>query len=64
METIATAVAEANTAVAAEVLERVREREPAFLEQLVLNVLTALGYRGRLGQPSTWAGPAIMAWTA
>jgi restriction system protein len=49
VETIAKAVAEANSAVAAEVLQRVREREPAFLEQLVLNVLTALGYRGAAG---------------
>jgi restriction system protein len=49
VETIARAVAEANSAVAAEVLERVREREPAFLELLVLNVLTALGYRGAAG---------------
>jgi restriction system protein len=49
VETIAKAVAEANSAVAAEVLERIREREPAFLEQLVLNVLTALGYRGAAG---------------
>jgi restriction system protein len=49
VETIAKAVAEANSAVAAEVLERVREREPAFLERLVLNVLTALGYRGAAG---------------
>ena len=49
VETIAKAVAEANSAVAAEVLERVQEREPVFLEQLVLNVLTALGYRGAAG---------------
>ncbi len=49
VETISKAVAEANSAVAAEVLERVREREPAFLERLVLNVLTALGYRGAAG---------------
>lgn len=49
VETIAKAVAEANSAVAAEVLDRVREREPVFLEQLVLNVLTALGYRGAAG---------------
>lgn len=49
VETIAKAVAEANSAVAAEALERVREREPAFLERLVLNVLTALGYRGAAG---------------
>ena len=48
-ETIAKAVEEANNAVAAEVLERVREREPAFLERLVLNVLTAMGYRGAAG---------------
>jgi restriction system protein len=48
-ETIAKAVTEANNAVAAEVLERVREREPAFLERLVLNVLTAMGYRGAAG---------------
>ena len=49
VETIAKAVAEANSAVAAEVLERVRDRDPVFLEQLVLNVLTALGYRGAAG---------------
>lgn len=48
-ETISKAVAEANNAVAAEVLERVREWEPAFLERLVLNVLTAMGYRGAAG---------------
>jgi restriction system protein len=48
-ETISKAVAEANNAVAAEVLERVREREPAFLERLVLSVLTAMGYRGAAG---------------
>ncbi len=48
-ETISKAVAEANNAVAAEVLDRVREREPAFLERLVLNVLTAMGYRGAAG---------------
>jgi restriction system protein len=32
--------------VAAEVLDRVRQREPAFLERLVLSVLTAMGYGG------------------
>ena len=46
-ETISKAVAEANNAVAAEVLERVREREPAFLERLVLNVLDRHGIPGR-----------------
>jgi restriction system protein len=48
-ETVAAAVEEANAAVAAEVLNRVRGREPAFLEHLVLEVLTAMGYGGAAG---------------
>jgi restriction system protein len=48
-ETIESAVEESNTAVADEVLERVRERDPAFLERLVLDVLTAMGYGGAAG---------------
>jgi len=42
-------VAAANNAAATEVLDRVREREPAFLEGLVSNVLTAMGYGGAAG---------------
>jgi restriction system protein len=48
-ETVSAAVEEANAAVAAEVLDRVRGREPAFLEHLVLEVLTAMGYGGVAG---------------
>lgn len=48
-ETVSAAVEEANAAVAAEVLNRVRGREPAFLEHLVLDVLTAMGYGGAAG---------------
>ena len=48
-EAVSTAVDEANTAVAAEVLDRVCQREPAFLERLVLSVLTAMGYGGAAG---------------
>jgi restriction system protein len=48
-EAVSAAVNEANAAVAAEVLDRVRRREPAFLEQLVLSVLTAMGYGGAAG---------------
>jgi restriction system protein len=48
-ETVSAAVEEANAAVAAEVLDRVRGREPAFLEHLVLDVLTAMGYGGAAG---------------
>jgi restriction system protein len=43
-EAVSAAVNEANAAVAAEVLDRVRQHEPAFLERLVLAVLTAMGY--------------------
>lgn len=48
-EAVAAAVDEANAAVAAEVLDRVRQREPSFLERLVLSVLTAMGYGGAAG---------------
>jgi restriction system protein len=48
-EQLEKAVEEANAAVAAELLERIRERDPVFLEQLVLRLLTAMGYGGRAG---------------
>lgn len=48
-ERLAAAIEEANTAVAREVLQRVREREPEFLERLVLQLLRAMGYGGRHG---------------
>jgi len=49
MKSIEAAVDEANTAVAAELLERIIEREPMFLEHLVLRVLTRMGYGGATG---------------
>jgi len=48
-ETITAAVEETNAAVAAELLVRIREQDPAFLERLVLLVLTAMGYGGAKG---------------
>jgi restriction system protein len=48
-ETITDAVEENNAAVAADLLVRVREQEPVFLEHLVLRVLTAMGYGGAAG---------------
>jgi restriction system protein len=48
-ETIAAAVEETNAAVATELLTRIREQDPAFLERLVLRVLTAMGYGGAAG---------------
>lgn len=48
-ERLSEAVEEANGAVAEELLRRIREREPAFLEDVVLELLTAMGYGGREG---------------
>ncbi|SFF66653.1 winged helix-turn-helix domain-containing protein [Blastococcus tunisiensis] len=48
-ETITTAIKENNAAVASDILMRIRERDPAFLEVLVLQVLTAMGYGGAAG---------------
>ena len=49
-ETITAAVEESNAAVAADLLTRIREQDPSFLEQLVLKVLTAMGYGGAAGE--------------
>lgn len=48
-ERLEQAVNEANAAVAEELLQRIRERDPSFLESLVLELLTAMGYGGREG---------------
>lgn len=43
------AVSEANATVAAELLRRINEQQPAFLERVVLDLLVALGYAGAMG---------------
>jgi len=48
-ETITAAVEETNAAVAADLLVRVVEKDPTFLEGLVLKVLTKMGYGGAAG---------------
>jgi len=48
-ETIVAAIEENNAAVGSDILSRVRERDPDFLERLVLRVLTAMGYGGAAG---------------
>ncbi len=48
-ETISAAVEEANEAVASELLSRVIASDPVFLERLVLQLLTAMGYGGAAG---------------
>ncbi len=49
LEQLESAVEEANSAVSAELLQRIRERDPDFLERLVLKLLTAMGYGGKAG---------------
>ncbi len=56
-ERLAAAVKEANAAVAEELLQRIRDREPEFLEALVLELLTAMGYGGRDGAAEHLGGP-------
>ena len=48
-EQLEKAVEEANAALATELLQRIQDRDPVFLEQLVLRLLTAMGYGGRAG---------------
>ncbi|TWF75641.1 restriction system protein [Pseudonocardia hierapolitana] len=49
LEAIAAAVRESNEALGVEVLRRIRDQPPDFLERLVLKLLTAMGYGGRAG---------------
>ncbi|MGH3920417.1 MAG: restriction endonuclease [Pseudonocardiaceae bacterium] len=48
-EAISAALQLANAALTDELLVKIRDRDPIFLEQLVLKVLTALGYGGANG---------------
>jgi restriction system protein len=56
VEAIAAAVRESNEVLAADVLQRLLEQPPAFLEQLVLTLLTAMGYGGRAGASTEHLG--------
>lgn len=56
LESIDRAVRESNEALAAEVLQRVLDQSPVFLEYLVLKLLSAMGYGGRAGAAEHW-GP-------
>ncbi|MDR7304220.1 restriction endonuclease [Haloactinomyces albus] len=53
-ETIDAAVQESNEVLSVELLHHVRAREPEFLEKLVLDLLTAMGYGGRTGATEHW----------
>ncbi len=48
---IEAAAEEANTAVASELLTRINEQAPEFLERVVLDLLVAMGYAGAQGNP-------------
>jgi restriction system protein len=49
VERVRDAVQESETALAADLLVRVKSQPPEFLERLVLDLLTAMGYGGREG---------------
>jgi restriction system protein len=56
-EKIASAIEEANDAVATDILQRVQQSDFAFLERLVLRVLAAMGYGGPTGSIRHLGGP-------
>ena len=56
-ESIAALVDEVNSAVASEVLERVLEQPPVFLERTVLVLLEAMGYGGVEALSEHFGGP-------
>lgn len=55
-ETIDAAYSEHRAAVAGELLDRIRQHTPEFFEQLVLDVLIAMGYGGSRAQAATRLG--------
>ena len=66
LEAVNAAVKQNNEALAAEVLQRVLDQPPAFLENLVLTLLSAMGYGGRAGASTEHLGlaPAMAGSTA
>lgn len=56
-ERLSAAVNEANAALATEIVERLRSRDPSYLEGVVLRLLTALGYGGAQGGTEQLGGP-------
>jgi restriction system protein len=63
LEAIAQAINASNAALATDVLQRILDQPPIFLERLVLKLLTAMGYGGRAVLRSIGAGPATAAST-
>lgn len=55
-ERVDSAYRELRSALVAELLDRVHDQSPEFFEQLVLDVLRAMGYGGRNGDSSTRLG--------
>jgi restriction system protein len=58
------AAKQARAEVAAELLERVNEQDPDFLERVVLQLLEAMGYTGARGSTATSAAAATRVSTA
>ena len=57
IELIADSVARLDAAVAQELVERIRQRPPEFLERVVLKLLRAMGYGGAAGDVRHIGGP-------
>jgi len=55
-ERLEVAAAEVNDTVAAELLQRINEQLPEFLEKVVLQLLVAMGYAGSLGRADHLGG--------
>ena len=58
VERLEAAAAEVNDTVAAELLQRINEQLPEFLEKVVLQLLVAIGYAGSLGRAEHLGGRA------
>ncbi len=56
VERLEAAAAEVNDTVAAELLQRINEQLPEFLEKVVLQLLVAMGYAGSLGRADHLGG--------
>lgn len=55
-EQIAGAIAEIDAAVAMEVVDRIKAQPPEFLEQIILELMVAMGYGGSLGHAEHLGG--------
>lgn len=63
LEQLAAAATHLNASVAADLVERIRQQAPEFLEKAVLQLLVAMGYGGSDEAAHTWEGRVTAAST-